>query len=443
MKSLSYLFGIAFKDMLRSYRSAFAVVFMFGIPILVTAMFYFIFPQDVDGAAFQMSPVKVVAANLDEGSPEFTQSLQALRQSGGGESDLDLRLVKTEGDLLVQTLTSPGLADLLDVSMLQTAAQAQQAVDEQQAGVAVIIPPDFTQALLSGSASTVVELYHDPALTVGPQIVSSIVSAMVEDAMRAPLGLRVIAGELQAQGLALPSEQYPQLAFQLASAGHQASPEIVQEFTQASEGEPAPSMLLTVLTGIMGGMMIMYAFFTGANSAQSILEEQEKGTLQRIFTTPVPASLVLGGKFLAGGLTVLVQVIVLMLFGSLVFGISWGEPWRAALVGLGITLVAVSFGLFLISLMRDTKQAGFVFGGALTVTGMLGIFSSFTFGSPSASAIMEKIALVVPQGWAMAALRHAGEGAELSQFLPMLLGMLAWSAVFMTIGILRFKRRFA
>ena len=32
---------VALKDMTQSFRSMFAVVFMFGIPILVTGMFYF------------------------------------------------------------------------------------------------------------------------------------------------------------------------------------------------------------------------------------------------------------------------------------------------------------------------------------------------------------------------------------------------------------------
>ena len=33
--------NVALKDLTQSFRSMFAVVFMFGIPILVTGMFYF------------------------------------------------------------------------------------------------------------------------------------------------------------------------------------------------------------------------------------------------------------------------------------------------------------------------------------------------------------------------------------------------------------------
>ncbi len=37
------IFDIAIKDMTRSFRSAFALIFMFGVPLLMTGMFYFMF----------------------------------------------------------------------------------------------------------------------------------------------------------------------------------------------------------------------------------------------------------------------------------------------------------------------------------------------------------------------------------------------------------------
>ena len=37
------VFDIALKDLTRSFRSTFAVVFMLGVPLLVTGMFYFMF----------------------------------------------------------------------------------------------------------------------------------------------------------------------------------------------------------------------------------------------------------------------------------------------------------------------------------------------------------------------------------------------------------------
>ena len=43
---------IAIKDLRRSFRSVFAVVFMFGVPLLVTGMFYLMFGNIAQSGGF-------------------------------------------------------------------------------------------------------------------------------------------------------------------------------------------------------------------------------------------------------------------------------------------------------------------------------------------------------------------------------------------------------
>ncbi len=75
----------------------------------------------------------------------------------------------------------------------------------------------------------------------------------------------------------------------------------------------------------MGGMMIFYAFYTGASTGESILLEEERRTLQRLFMTPTSQASILAGKFLAVFLTVLIQIGVLLTASGLIFGIRWGQ----------------------------------------------------------------------------------------------------------------------
>ena len=131
------------------------------------------------------------------------------------------------------------------------------------------------------------------------------------------------------------------------------------------------------LAVIMGGMMVFYAFFTGASAMQTILVEDEEGTLPRLFTTPTPRAVIIAGKALAVVVTLVVQVTVLLLLGNLVFGIDWGEGLLVALAAAGLVMVAATTGLFLISFLKNRRQAGVLFGGVLTLTGMLGLVSVF------------------------------------------------------------------
>ena len=188
--------------------------------------------------------------------------------------------------------------------------------------------------------------------------------------------------------------------------------------------------------------MIFYAFFTGTSTAQSILKEEEERTLPRLFTTPTPQATILTGKLLSVFMTVCVQVVVLLIAARLIFGIQWGDFLSVALTAAGIIFSASSFGIFVNSFLKNTKQAGVLFGGVLTVTGMLGMISIFAMSSPGSARLGDTVSLLVPQGWAIRGLMQSMNGEPVSTVLVTALVMLAWSAAFFIIGVLRFNRRY-
>lgn len=297
---------------------------------------------------------------------------------------------------------------------------------------------------MASEEQAVIELYQDPALTLGPGIVKSILSQFLDYTVATNIGVSVVTAQLDAAGIPVDAAlaQAVVMQFMSASGGSGQSGAPVEVISLTQEEQPA-NPLASMIAMIMGGMMIFYAFYTGTAGAESILREEERGTLPRLFTTPTPLWTILSGKFIASALMVTVQVAVLLVFGRLVFGIHWGAPLTVTLAALGIVLSASSLGIFVISLLKNVKQTGVIFGGVLTITGMIGIFSVFTTNVPNASKITNTLSLIVPQGWAMRSLRLAMEGASLAEFTPILAGILAWSAALFTIGILRFRKRYA
>ena len=152
-----------------------------------------------------------------------------------------------------------------------------------------------------------------------------------------------------------------------------------------NDAEESQNLLLSIIGPIMGGMMVFYAFFTGTSTAQSILKEEEERTLPRLFTTPTPQATILTGKLLSVFMTVCTQVIVLLIAAHLIFGIQWGDLWSVVLMAAGIIFSASSFGIFVNSFLKNTKQGGVIFGGVLTVTGMVGMISIFAMNSARCS----------------------------------------------------------
>ena len=434
MKALA----IAFKDMLRSFRSFFAVVFMFVVPLLVTGMFYFMFGNLADNGGFNLPRTKVIVANLDEGGPKF--QVNPKNVPGGREAD-------TMGELIVNILESDDMAELIEVSHAPDAASARAAVDDQQAQVAIILPSDFSEQFADQEGEAVIEFYQDPTLTIGPGIIRAIMNRFMDSMAGVKIAVNVFQDEAAPEEQAMTGlvvQQY--LDTSLALRENPEDDLLDVRFPSSepqSEAQESQNILLSIITPIMGGMMIFYAFFTGASTAQSILKEDEERTLPRLFTTPTSQATILSGKLLSVFMTVSIQVITLLVVAHLIFGIQWGETLPVAMTAIGIILSASSFGVFVNSFLKTTKQGGVLFGGVLTVTGMLGMISIFAIGSPSAALMGDTVSLLVPQGWAVRGLMQAMNSEPVSSVFVTMLVLLAWSVAFFVIGVWRFNRRYA
>jgi ABC-2 type transport system permease protein len=348
--------------------------------------------------------------------------------------------ISSLGQFILLTLKSPGFADLIDVSVYSDTTSARTDVDKQKAGVAIIIPEDFTAAYADSTRKVSLELYKDPTLTLGPSIVQSILDQLMDTFSGARIAVNVAMAQTQGADPNLVGkvmEQYMAAAF----AQQQDSAALLETY-QPAKSDETTSPMLGVITTIMGGMMVFYAFYTGSASAQTILIEDEAGTLPRLFTTPTPQSSILAGKFLAVGLTVVIQMTTLLIFARLVFGIHWGAPLPVLLAMIGTMVTSATMGIFINSLLKDTRQGGSVFGGLLVITGMIGMLPVFTQGSPSTPAALKTISLLVPQGWAIRGMFQAVNGEALSHVLVSLLVLLAMSTVFFTVGVWKFRKRY-
>ncbi len=425
---------IALKDLSRAFRSMFALAFMFGVPILMTLLFAFLFGGVGGSSGFSVPKTDVILVNQDTGSevvPNF---------------DVNGQSFATMGDMLVNTLQDNTFADLMTVT-LGTESEARAAVDARKAGLAIIIPPGFTKTLIGmGEKQVSIEFYKDPELSLGPQVTESIVMSVVDGFSSGTLSLDTITRVLAEHGVTLSQAEQIALIQSLtanAEANGQANSGSLTIIPPKEPGANSQqgSLLQTIIRSIMGGMMIFYAFFTGTSAAQTILQEEERGTLARLFISPTNTSTILNGKFLSGFLMIIVQVLILLGFGSLVFHINWGPVFLLIVFSIGLVALASSFGIFIMSLVKSTKQAGIIYGAVLTFTGMLGISSIFTVGT-SAESAFKIIPLVVPQGWAMKALEACWSG-NLVNTLLLTGGMFVLAAAFFMIGNARFKKRFA
>jgi ABC-2 type transport system permease protein len=416
------ILDIAFKDIKHSLRSGFGIMMMFIVPLMIPAIIGAAFGGMLDGGGdsggFNIAVTRVVVANLD------------------------LATDQSAGAILTEFLQSDDLKSLVQTTIVDDEATARERVNTQQADVAVIVPADFSQAAFTGSGVSNVVMVSDPTSTIGPLIVKQLLAQFADGFSGARITLDIATQQLgtldaaTAQTVALQYAQWAQAQGQQQSNGQHPMLAV-----QAPPVKAAARNTASMMASMMAGMLVFFAFFTAASMAQTILKEEEDGTLPRLFTTPTTRATILGGKFTAIFMMVSVQVFVVMIIASLMFMITWGDPFMVALSIVGLVVCAAGFGLFLLSFIKNTRQAGPMIGGVLTVTAMLGGLYSMTI--PNAPAFMDTLSLFMPQGWVMRSWKLTLNGGQLFEVLLPVVVAVIIGAVLFSIGTLNFRRRYA
>src|SRR5689334_2594964 len=248
---------VAIKDLKRVFRSPFALIMMFGAPLLIAGLLYFAFGGLASGTkAFTLAKTRLVIVNLDQ------------TNSSAGQFKA--------GEMLISFLQNKDLSDILELTIATDEASARSAVEHQQAEVALIIPANFTQAALTPNQTASVLFYEDPTLTIGPSIIKDLVNHFMDGFSGAKIAAKVTNAAAQASESgpdpSLSEWASMQYASYLESSDHTAALHIT---SPSGQSEQAASHL-SMIGPIMAGMMILFVFFMGANGAESIIREHEE-----------------------------------------------------------------------------------------------------------------------------------------------------------------------
>ncbi len=416
---MNRIWAIAWKDLRSTMRNVPALAMMLLAPLALAALLGFAFGGGED---FSIAATKVVVANADEGLPSL-----------GGASPA--------GTVVVDVLQSSDLADILTVSEAPSAEAARQRVDDGTDVVAVIVPSGFSAAVYgAGSATTTsIELYENPAQGIGGDITESVVGQTLlafngaRAAASAAVGLAIAGGQTsRAQELARDA------AIRYANAGDAAQVQIAQRPPQLPEGKETKDVGVTGI--ILAGMMVFFLFFGASNVARTILDEDQAGTLPRLFTTPTSRQRILSGKFTSVFVTVTAQAVILLVAGRIIFGIDWGRPDAVVALTLLAAAVASALALLVISLVRTPGQAGAISAGVYLVLALLG--GNFT-GTAATAGTYATVQKSTPNGWLLRGWDTTMRGGGLGDIALNLLVVALFAVALFAIAVWRFRKRYA
>ncbi len=401
---------IALKDTYQSFKNLFMIVFAFGIPLMLGGFYFLVFGGASDGQdSFSIPQTNIAIVNLDEGYQYLNTPM---------------------GNLLFDTFNAESMPEGLAVTQIGAEQEARQALLDDTYDVVLVIPPSFSADLFdTESVADIAVLAIPGENATGVNIVKSITRQLVTG-LESSFAVSSIAYEEAYQNNLNAPLTTTEEGFEPSAQAIQITMESVLP------EEETESIRQTMMKPALGGMMIFFGFFTGCAVAAMILEEEKQNTLQRLFTAPFSRKKVINGKFLSTFLVLIIQIALLLLISWLLFGLRWGSFWLQAAFTLLTAAISASFGIFLLSFLKDPKSAGMIYSGINTAVGMIAISSTFAGRSD-----VLPFSLFTPHAWPLRMIYQMQNGYS-PQILVTMGGILLWSIVFFTIGVWNFNRRY-
>jgi ABC-2 type transport system permease protein len=181
------------------------------------------------------------------------------------------------------------------------------------------------------------------------------------------------------------------------------------------------------------GFAIMFMMFGLSGAASAILEERMGGTWGRLIVSPAGKLQIILGYLLAYFFMGWIQFAVLMTTMNLMFGTTWGKLTYLIPFASLVILSVVGFGLMIAGLVKTKQQASAISAVLIVSTCMLG---GVYWPIDVVPDIMQKIALGVPQSWAMSGFKEIISGSLHSATLVKdTLALVGFSALFFFIGL--------
>ena len=337
-------------SVLRLWHNRGELLLTFVVPLIFFSIFAWIFgSRDGDGGTPR---IKVAVVDL-AGSPASGRVLRELAQNRSlriiGDRDISLGSVDDFSD-------SGGAAT---VSVLANEPAATSWVRRGMVTAAVVIQAGERDSVRA-------EILADSYDQVAPQVLGGVVQrAIVAAQQTVALESRgeVIpaggAGQAAPGGVAPASAQAPTAAALLPSVP-------IRDVLGEDKANPIIAMYAA-------GIAVMFSLFSATTASGSLLEERENLTLERLLCSRLSIDQLLMGKWLYLAALGCLQITLMFVWGSAVFGVDlWGHLGGFALMTAVTSGAAASFALLLATLSSTRVQLGWMSTIIILVMSALG-----------------------------------------------------------------------
>jgi len=349
------IFTLVKKDIQLFFKSKSAVMLTYLVPMIITLIFGAVFGGM--GKSSGMNAMRILM--VDDDKTKFSELFHAT--------------IDSLPEIAVYTkYTSHDSTILFDVKTMD------EWIKRGKRSIGIYLPKGFEQRMKSGEKLPL-EIHYDPKFSIEYGMVTGIVQKVVMSKFPQLMfnnlwkSAEQYLGKDKSDYLKSDTSDTVTKYFPISSDITASNSELFESPMDIKSvqllGEEEENIMFVQY---VAGMAVMFLLFSVTHAGSSILEEKNNGTIKRLLIAPVKRREILTGKMLFVSLMGLSQLIVLFIFGWLVFKLNIFKDIPALLIMMVVTALAcASLGILIAAVCRNLSQVNSI--STLLILGMSAI----------------------------------------------------------------------
>jgi ABC-2 type transport system permease protein len=336
----------------------------------------------------------------------------------GGEDEARVGIVRDDaGPLAADLVSGISATEGFASEEFDGEESMRRAVRRGTIHAGVIVPAGWSDSLLEGRQATVTIVSGPGAsgFALRAPVAAAIADQTAEVRAAVALGGDLEAGLRRARRIA-DAQPAVTVAREAADAAR----------TEFGFAYTAPSNL------------VLFVFLVSLAASGTIVESRRLGVTRRALATPTSALVIVAGFSLGRLLIALLQSVIIVVAGAVVFGVDWGDAVGAAGLVALFAVVSTAAAMIVGAVARTADQAGAV-GPPLGIA--LGMLGGCMWPLEIVGDVMRTIGHLTPHAWAMDAwIELVGRDATVADIAPNLAALGAFAAVLLPLGAWSLRR---
>lgn len=436
------LIQLIIKDLRRFFRDRSALITLIAMPVIITTILGFALQSMFSlGDTDEIAQIKFALVDEDQSQYSLAQFSKDLAGNPMGAGMLASGAMATITENF-ETLNPRkiffedflGSEDIEKLAVYETMSleAAKTAMDNNEVAGIVILPKSFTRDmtlnLLTPFRNEVaIQLIPNGDMTMSSTILKALIGGFT-DQISAIVNEKNVALEQQIQyDLEL---DFSELALSAKTSG-ETTPELPSKTINGTN--PIDSKGYYAIA-----MLSMFLMFVAAMGGSLMLEEKDLYTYDRHLMAGYSPLKIIVGKMSVIAAVAAMQIVIMILYAKLVFGVGWGSSLNVLLISLATVFAISSLGIFLCIVGSVTKsyQISRIFENGLIQ--VLALFGGSYLPVEQMPAVIQMLSQYVLNGVILKAYLFNMMGYTLEQLVPYLVTIGLNGLIFIGLAVVLF-----